>query len=357
MTTPLDSAGNPQITERRSCGRQNVSFSSVTIGESTRGRVLNISRNGLALETDTALVNDELPNLRFKFSPYMTWVLASGRVAWRNSARNVVGIEFIGVTEEVQKKIETWIELRKELLLEPSKPAEAHHSVKLGDGSEIATAGPTPASELVDLDSENKSQPPLPSAVRNPMEATDARTVMGTDDVTSVAGITGKTLKLVGLALVAVLLLSAVLVRDTQMRKSAHLQKNEEQARVLRPPAPPSQPVPPLSSAERPTVPSSQPMASDLSPALPTPNRKPTSKGPSYVLQVAAMAHEENANALANSLRQMNFPAFVLKMPTGRFHHVFVGPYDSKDAANEVKNDLEKRAFQVIRKEWKLTTQ
>jgi cell division septation protein DedD len=66
------------------------------------------------------------------------------------------------------------------------------------------------------------------------------------------------------------------------------------------------------------------------------------------------MVHEENANALAASLRAMNFPAFVMKLPTERFHHVLVGPYDSVDAATAVRKDLEKRGFQTIRSEWKV---
>ena len=70
------------------------------------------------------------------------------------------------------------------------------------------------------------------------------------------------------------------------------------------------------------------------------------------MLQVGAMAHEENANALAGSLRQMNFPAFVFKSPTARLHRVIVGPYNSSDA-QKTKSELEKLGFQAIRTEWK----
>ena len=99
----------------------------------------------------------------------------------------------------------------------------------------------------------------------------------------------------------------------------------------------------------------SQPAASASNSAVIAPNPKPTLHGPSYVLQVGAMIHEENANALADSLRRMNFHVFLLSRPTERFHYVLVGPYDSVDAAIKVKNDLEKRGFQAIRKEWKVT--
>jgi hypothetical protein len=87
--------------------------------------------------------------------------------------------------------------------------------------------------------------------------------------------------------------------------------------------------------------------------AIPTANPKPSLQLPFFVLQVGAMVHEENANALSESLRQMNFPVFVYKHPTDRFHLVVVGPYNSVDAALREKNELEKRGFKAIRTEWK----
>jgi len=104
-------------------------------------------------------------------------------------------------------------------------------------------------------------------------------------------------------------------------------------------------------------VPPSRPAASASGSAVNVPNPKSTVHGPSYVLQVGAMIHEENANALADSMRRMNLPAFVLRTPYGRFHHVFIGPYESKDAATAVKNDLEKRGFQAICKKWTAKTE
>ena len=100
-----------------------------------------------------------------------------------------------------------------------------------------------------------------------------------------------------------------------------------------------------------PQCPPSQPAAPVSSPAVLTPNLKPTLQGPSFVLQVAAVIHEDNANALVISLSKMNFPVFVLNLPTRSFHYVFVGLYNSKDASTKVKNDLEERGFQVMRKE------
>jgi cell division septation protein DedD len=430
MMAPLDSTSNPGITERRSCERQKVLFSSVFISEKIRGRVLNISRNGLALETDYGVVDDEYPSVRFQFSPRMPWVEARGRVAWKNSTRNMVGIQFTGVTEEAQKEIEGWIELRRELLggsRTNESPAKASRWVTSEPSAEIPAASSTPASDLfdlvaeneeqgslapsiphsaeadgsarptfdhVDLDTEYKNEQPVVPPVQSrhppqvnvertpsdsgdlgaasriqppprplpqwPTEATDTPTVAATEYATAdredIGGgaSAGKTLRLAGLALVAVLVLTVLFVRGLTLRRSTNIQKNKEQASVVRPVARPSQPAQPTPSTERPAVPPSQPVAPASSSKVTAPHPKPTVHRPSYVLQVGAMIQENNANRLAASLRQMNFPTFVLRQPTQQFHYVFVGPYESVDAAAKVKNDLEKRGFQAVRKEWKV---
>src|SRR5271157_5826055 len=107
MIHPPESSGNRQITDRRSDRRQRVLFSSVVIREGNCGRVLDISPRGLALQSDSAFVCDEFPNFRFKFSPTLGWVAARGHVVWRNNSKHVIGIEFIGLTDEVHKQIQT----------------------------------------------------------------------------------------------------------------------------------------------------------------------------------------------------------------------------------------------------------
>ena len=75
-----------------------------------------------------------------------------------------------------------------------------------------------------------------------------------------------------------------------------------------------------------------------------------------FVVQVGAMIHQENANALAASLREMKYPAFVIKLPAERFHHVLVGPYSSVDATKKVQKELEEHGFESIRSEWKVSS-
>ena len=347
MTAHVDSKGNP-YTDRRSDRRQRVLFSSVITPEDSCGRVLDISPKGLALQTDSELVSDEFTNFRFKFSPTLAWIAAKGRVVWRNDAKHVVGIQFVGLTEEVQKQIQTWMDSKKELsgigavILGPT-PTSATDSA-------FATSVLSPASNSVDLGAENRSQDSIVTLVRSQVETQDAPSAAKSVGDEKPAGGIGKTLRLVGLALAALLLLSVFLPRGLHLQKSGNSQKSTEMTLA---------PNPPVSSA--PPMPSRQPVASP--PPVPSsedplvPDRDPSLDVPSFVLQVGAMVHEENADALADSLRHKNLPAFVVKRPNNRFHYVLVGPYHQADIGIRVKSELEKDGFPAIRKEWKMPSQ
>ena len=68
-----------------------------------------------------------------------------------------------------------------------------------------------------------------------------------------------------------------------------------------------------------------------------------------FVLQVGAMTHEENAAALAASLRQRNFPVIVSQSGTSRFYRVVVGPYGDVDSTLRVQEQLKKQGFDAFR--------
>ena len=74
---------------------------------------------------------------------------------------------------------------------------------------------------------------------------------------------------------------------------------------------------------------------------------------PGFVLQVAAMKHEDNADALAETLHRRNFPAFVFKRgAAGPFYRVAIGVYGDAGSAVRVKVELERQGFKAILKRW-----
>src|SRR5215472_13275889 len=53
----------------------------------------------------------------------------------------------------------------------------------------------------------------------------------------------------------------------------------------------------------------------------------------SYMVQVAAVSKQEDADILVNALRKKQYPVFVASSPTDPLYHVQVGPFsDAKDA-------------------------
>jgi len=64
----------------------------------------------------------------------------------------------------------------------------------------------------------------------------------------------------------------------------------------------------------------------------PDSNAQPASNG--YYVQVAAVSHQDDANALVEALKKKQYPAFAVSNPSGdKLFHVQIGPFaDIKDA-------------------------
>jgi SPOR domain len=108
---------------------------------------------------------------------------------------------------------------------------------------------------------------------------------------------------------------------------------------------PPEGTIPATSGPELPTD-------NSANPTKPSVNSNPPSIGHSFVLQVGAMTHKDNADRLAESLRNRNFPAFVSHSATDQFYRVLVGPYLTADSTSRVREELKKQNFNAIRKQW-----
>ncbi len=176
-------SGSLSISERRIHCRQGVLFSCIEVGKNNGGIVLNVSQGGLALQTVTELIDDELPKIRFQLSRSQVWIEAKGRITWRSNSQRMAGVQFIDLPDEVRKEIQKWISSRSDArrLGEETAPSE-----KTGDGTLL---GPI---RIVDLFPENRGQQPVPSLT--PLGAAENSF--------------SKTVRPIGLSLAALLLLS-----------------------------------------------------------------------------------------------------------------------------------------------------
>jgi cell division septation protein DedD len=110
-----------------------------------------------------------------------------------------------------------------------------------------------------------------------------------------------------------------------------------EQAKAIATPEKAPAILPPVSTVENPALVLPAALSSNL---------------PGFVLQVAALKHEENAHTLSETLHQKSFPVFVFKHGAGPFYLVAVGVYGDADSALRVKDELERQGFKPILKRW-----
>jgi len=122
--------------------------------------------------------------------------------------------------------------------------------------------------------------------------------------------------------------------------------------------APPPTPAahtaaPPHSAEETPnpenSTPPSTPRPSTATPAQPTADPVPTPAG-SFVVQVAAFTHPEDADLLVHALKVKGYPAFARSEPQDKLQHIQVGPFTNRKDAEAAKQRLLADGYQPILK-------
>jgi DedD protein len=114
------------------------------------------------------------------------------------------------------------------------------------------------------------------------------------------------------------------------------------------PEAPP--PASPDASAQpnSPSAASNAGSAAQTSPApAPATESKPNSGG-TYMVQVAAVSKQEDAEILVSALRKKQYPVFIANAAGDALFHVQVGPFTSQQDAESMKNRLSADGYSPI---------
>ncbi len=85
--------------------------------------------------------------------------------------------------------------------------------------------------------------------------------------------------------------------------------------------------------------------------AAPPPSQAPASQphsGAGYVVQVAAVAKQEDADALADALRKKSYPVFVMGAANDKLFRVQIGPFADLKQAEEMKARLAGDGYNAI---------
>ena len=321
MSANLQSASLSAQADRRNFFRQRVLLSAVELDDDNGGIVLNLSEGGLALRAVSQVAGDELPNLRFQFSQSDVWIETRARVTWRSDSKTSAGVEFIDLPDEARKQIKEWIAFTSDGAGVQTKTASRESARRLANA--LVTPEPHVAQDRNDF--------PFSLFGSAPVETRHVDAGAEFAGAESIARSSAKPRRVFLPTLAALIVLSALAFLGYTLRQlHPNLTGSETPADVALPPNP----------TESGTV--SQAPSADASATLDTPG---------YVLQVGALVREEDAEKLAESLRQKQFPAFVFKRDPSRLYHVVVGPYTKSDSVAIAKT-LEQRGFEVIRTEW-----
>ena len=256
--------------------------------------------------------------MRFQFSQFQTWVEAEGEIVWKSDSKKTAGVRFVGLPLEARHRIQTWI------LSTSEESGTVAQSLDL-EKQEFTIA--IPLSEKVN---------PIPiatSAAENVFSLSYPGSANGRNTNENVQSNGPRTRLWISMAiLIGIAFLSLVAFKKLHLPTIIYgVQGRKEEPTAAK------APLPATVTLGKP--PSARPEA--------------VTDVPTFVLQVGAMAHEENANTLADSLVQRNFPGFVAKPGDGRLYFVFVGPYKDAEDTTKIKRELEQRGFTSIRREWK----
>jgi len=125
--------------------------------------------------------------------------------------------------------------------------------------------------------------------------------------------------------------------KDKSSKVPSHLEKVSKTS----PTPPPSKPLSAKSSAPPPAVAPHIPVERNTGSA-------PLAPSGAIVLQVAALAKQDDALALAGSLQKKHFSAYVQPPHKDKYYRVQVGPFKDQKSADAAKKGLESAGFKAF---------
>ncbi len=301
----------------------------VLLDESKYSLLFDLSESGLAVEGFAAQGPNSLTSLEFDMPEGSGCVQARAEIVWTSDSGYRTGLRFLDLPDASRQQLRDWIASTSASRMaviesEVSKPifgtAAGTQSIPFGTenkGSEKAVESPA-----------FPMQPVLRSEPRRPFAEDDQEFASE-----------GSALHLAAIFIAAVVMSSIAFLLGYYWRGGR-----------------PRPPVKQLAAATAPKAPGysagvPSPSPSQLPPQVVIPPILPLDN-PGFVLQVAAMEQEGNADAFSNALRKKNFSAFVFHRDTDHFFRVAVGPYTDQSAAMRIKNDLEQEGYKPILRPW-----
>jgi SPOR domain/PilZ domain len=277
----------------------------VHVGE-CNGFLSNLSEGGLAVEGLFPEMPGEIFSLALDLPNSGFPMQVTAQTTWRSDSENRTGAHFVDLPANSRHQLREWICAQVAATVK-ERPPQAFGAATMDDGFNFAAICRQLTSGV---------DPTEPEEARSP----------------------GGLRRLIGFFLTVVTLCSALVFLGYYLGSRGDSRRAQMVAPAATTPDLPAQAQ--VESAEPPppaTNPSSSTVPLDV---------------PGFVLQVAAMEHEANADGLSEKLQKNDFPAFVFKRTSDRFYKVAVGSFADAESAVVVKRKLEKRGFKAILRHW-----
>jgi cell division septation protein DedD len=294
--------------ERRLSARKTLSQPG-HIGPDHGATVLNVSEGGLGFHAVPPVKQSRL--VPFWFSANSSLIAGCGELVWIDKAKKTGGIRFTQLSASTHDQIRSWLN-ESDRRVGSSEDAAARASITNGTDTDpelSSDASPNP-----EIPWPETSRYALLSPEKSSFEKPDRRS-----------------LKAISVSVLAIII-AILLLRDAgwgPLSRARTFGKSRPHAVA---------PVGDVSARES-TV--------DDAPTQVAPEQwiTPTPSAALFGLQVGAFAQEANAEKLAESLRQQNFPAFITSSVDGALNLVHVGPYADEKSARIAQDGLRRAGF------------
>lgn len=308
--------------DKRSRDRQLIT-AYAELGEDNGGIILDASEAGFRIQTIYELDSECAVKMRFQSNRSACWAEATGRIAWTSQTKKLSGIEFFALPDQTRR-------LLREMLGEPTGrhlPAEDlgwSGTAVRGTADSLSPPGGLKAKTMM---------PEFPGIFAGLSSDKTPRSLTPTAIAFAV---------LFGFCFSGAILLSHPSMLSSSLKK-IHAIVSESNLSTHPTNAVDGLPSSPFARRElRSSV------SSPTSQSSPAPRSSSLPEIPNTVLQIAAMKHLENANALIESLKAQHVPAFIGRPDSGHFYKVFVGPYDDSHSLEIAKKQLAARGIESI---------
>ena len=299
----------------------------VLLDESKYSLLFDLSEGGLALEGFTAKNPQDVIALEFDLPEGNGCISARAEVAWTSGSGYRSGLRFLEMPDASRQHLREWI-----------SGVSLKRSAALETGVEPAAT--TPNEELLLRPAAPEAKEEERAGLRS-VPAIPRRFNYNANEVDD-DFYDGRAGHLAAIVVSVILMSSLAFVMGYYWHQGRIVRARREAALAARAAAASKTPEDAVPSAD-----AAQPPSSSAGSSAPL-----ALDSPGFVLQIAAMANEGNADAMSATLHQKNFPAFVFKHNADSLYRVAVGPFPDADSAAKTKSELEQQGFKPILKNW-----